>query len=446
MKSAILWDKCVYLGGTMEELHWGYIQFPKLYEMADGNIGLFFHYGNDSPDALGNGKYLYSKDRGKTWLDADAEHIAMMGTVLRNGDALRCAPWPVKKLLNIKEKSRFGNFLLPTDDLKIEKSKSADELPYPIAVQGDIFGSFNNVYLLDTLPDGMAEKQLLLYKWNNKKKSSEELHADVLQWNWRTVKTYDPSKVFDASDKQLTLDNPGLFQCREIKIAPDGSLWIAHYRDPSVNPYTGVYTGKSAVFILRSTDEGLSWKLQGYIPYFPDEKHNIYAHLNRGFSEPSIEFAEDGTLLCLMRTCDVFFGAPEWGPTYLSKSYDFGKTWSQPEYFADRGALPILRKLDNGVLIAVITRPGIYIYVSRDNGKTWNREIEVMTEKDRSSLANKKLVRPNFWQYAGSCCNTSVLKTDKNRFLLAYSDFYIEDETGIKRKGIKIAEIGVGNA
>ena len=165
--------------------------------------------------------------------------------------------------------------------------------------------------------------------------------------------------------------------------------------------------------------------------------------MKAGFSEPCLAFMPDGSILCILRTCDVFYGAPEWGPTYLTRSTDGGKNWTKPEYFKDRGALPQLIQLENGVTLAIVTRPGIYVYASRDCGKTWDDCIEVMTDRDRSHLANNPPQRPNFWQWAGSCCNCTAYPLGKNKILLAYSDFYIPDENGVKRKGIKTIEIAV---
>ena len=238
------------------------------------------------------------------------------------------------------------------------------------------------------------------------------------------------------------LNNAGLYTCRDVKVAPDGSLFIAHYRGNGANPFTGVYEGTTNAYILHSDDNGETWQLRGYIPYKePDEEHDVFAHLKSGFSEPNLAFMPDGSILCILRTCDVFRGAPEWGPTYLSRSEDNGYTWSKPEFFRDRGALPQLLQLDNGVTLAVITRPGIYVYASCDCGHTWTDVLEVMTDADRSVLANDPPARPNFHQWAGSCCNCTILPTAENRALLAFSDFYVADDAGVKHKGIKTIEI-----
>ena len=131
--------------------------------------------------------------------------------------------------------------------------------------------------------------------------------------------------------------------------------------------------------------------------------------------------------------------------SYVHFSNDNGKTWSKPKYFQKTGALPLLLRLDCGVTLAVITRPGIFIYASTDDGNTWEKCAEVMTDGDRSTLANQPPKRPNFHQWAGSCCNTDIYALSANRALLVYSDFYTPDamDNGVKKKAIKTVEIAV---
>ena len=41
-------ETVVYTGGTYEEIGWGAIQFPKFYEMKNGNIGMSVHDKEDT--------------------------------------------------------------------------------------------------------------------------------------------------------------------------------------------------------------------------------------------------------------------------------------------------------------------------------------------------------------------------------------------------------------
>ena len=62
-------ERVVYYGGRNEDLHWGWVQFPALYQMADGNIGIYVHDDDDSWMSLGDntGKYLVTENEGETW-------------------------------------------------------------------------------------------------------------------------------------------------------------------------------------------------------------------------------------------------------------------------------------------------------------------------------------------------------------------------------------------
>ena len=329
-------------------------------------------------------------------------------------------------------------------DIEIKKSEDKNTLPFPVALEMGVFGNYDKLYFVDTLPDELIDEGMLIGRL--KKGETEPVEYSVpLDWKYRMTRVYDPNVIYDShkGDETLYMVSTGIYCPSPVKIGPDGkSLWVATYK-PGADPKTGVYSGKGAAYILRSDDDGESWRCVGYIRYEGDVEKDKFAYMRDGFSEPSIEFMDDGSMICLLRTCSVFGGTTEWGPTYLCRSFDEGETWSKPEYFFDRGALPHLLKLDCGVTLAVITRPGIYVYASDDNGYTWNTKVEIMEDTNRSILANEVPERANFWQYAGSCCNCSILPIAENKALLAYSDFYYPDEKGIKRKSILTVEITV---
>lgn len=439
-------EKVVYLGGKNEELCWGWVQFPRLYTMRNGNIGLSVHDDDDSwvsLDGDSTDKWFVSEDKGETWRPATKEDKDMMGTLLPNGDILRSLPNPPKSLKGVKEAPwHFANYHIPTDDLTPKTPDDSKQLPYPITTYMSIFEDKRKVYWLDTIPGELIEKRFCFHRLSKGEKVGKQVYAEV-EWKHRTVISFPPSHATRTDLEPIMLANAGLYTCREVKVAPDNSLYIAHYRCNGANPFTGVYTGNDESYILRSTDNGESWQIHGYIPYQPDEEQDKLCYLKKGFVEPCIEFMPDGSMLCILRTCTVFMGAPEWGPTYLTRSLDGGKTWEKPTYFTDRGALPQLLQLKCGVTLAVITRPGIFVYASFDNGKTWPQKLEIMTDTDRSGLANVPPARANFHQYVGSCCNCTILPIAENKALLTFSDFYIPDDNGVKRKGIKTVEIVV---
>ena len=64
-------------------------------------------------------------------------------------------------------------------------------------------------------------------------------------------------------------------------------------------------------------------------------------------------------------------------PMYMSRSSDNGKTWTPPVGIADRGSNPSLITLENGILVCVYARPGVWVVFSDDNGKTWKGHTQV---------------------------------------------------------------------
>ena len=442
---------CVFQGDVMEKLHWGFVQFPWLYATDDDSIVLSVHCEDDAPhlvsegeDFVKNKRYFKTLDNGKTWQRADVSDIRRMGYRTPKGDMIMLKPFLAKNIFGVEVPTNFGNYRIPTDDLTIKKSEDAKRLPFPVAVEMGVYGNYDKLYYVDTIPDELRDDGVLLRRLKKGESKPEEYRAG-LDWKYRMTRTYDPSVVYDSynGEDALYLVSCGIYCEPVIKIGPDGkTLWAATYR-PGADPRSGVYSGKGGSYILRSDDDGENWRCVGYIRYEGDIEKDNFAYMRDGFSEPVIEFMDDGSMICLLRTCGVFGGTTEWGPTYLARSFDEGVTWSRPEYFADRGALPQLLKLDCGVTLAVITRPGIYVYASDDNGYTWDVKLEIMEDSDRSILANEVPQRANFWQYAGSCCNCTILPIAENKALLAYSDFYYPDEKGIKRKSILTVEITV---
>ena len=189
-------DRVVYLGEICEKLHWGYVQFPKLYPMQNGNIGLYIHDDDDSWVSIGKdnaGKWLVTEDEGKSWRRATKEDVAMMGTVLPNGDVIRPRPHGSVSLKGVKAApGRFGNYHIPSDSLRPQKSTDKNQLPNPFTVYGNAFEELHRVYWLDTMPDGLVEKRFGFHYLKNGETESRILYSEV-DWNHRTIVDFKPT-------------------------------------------------------------------------------------------------------------------------------------------------------------------------------------------------------------------------------------------------------------
>ena len=93
-----------------------------------------------------------------------------------------------------------------------------------------------------------------------------------------------------------------------------------------------------------------------------------------GFRESDLVQAENGDLLCIMRSGgrNPIEGVPLFPtPLYCSRSTDNGQTWTPPMQIADRGVSPNAVALKNGIIVCTYSRPGNWLIFSDDNGLSW---------------------------------------------------------------------------
>ncbi len=133
----------------------------------------------------------------------------------------------------------------------------------------------------------------------------------------------------------------------------------------------------TASVMLRSTDEGKTWKYLSTIAADPGGKLN-------GLVEPGIVRTKSGRIVAALRT-----GAPE-GAIYTTYSDDGGKTWVPPIKTAMIGHPVDLIQLSDGRVMATYgVRPDMHTYpggiracFSCDDGKTWDIRTEVQLRND----------------------------------------------------------------
>lgn len=429
-------------GPKAEECPWGPYQFPKLYRLDGGGISLQVHVGADTPGAIaGNDDLWFVSNDGRDWTpSAPRSEGIKVGS-----DRLMALYKPPIRVSQRLRPSVLGHICTPA----YSRAKG-DEfyLPDPVGQEASVFaeGHRDYCFAVDDFPRDIKEK--FSYFCFARKRAGETEYREELatvDWPYRSVRGYDPA-ILDGEAPGFILMPPSLYHVvpQDIHIAPDGALWLAEYRMCALSPINGAYMPRSSVFVFRSGDCGKSWSLQGFVPYVPDISEDKDAWLRDGFTEPALMILDDGSFAMLLRTCGVFHGAREWGPMYITRSSD-GKFWTRPVRFADKGALPTVCRLECGVRLCAVTRPGIDVYVSDDAAaENWTRGCTIMTSDDRSGLMNKPPRSPNFHQWAGSCCNVSIVPTGVNKAVIAYSDFYGKDEHGIKRKSIIIRQIEIG--
>ena len=124
---------------------------------------------------------------------------------------------------------------------------------------------------------------------------------------------------------------------------------------------------KYHVWVMRSTDRGMSWKYLSSVAYDPKIGYV-------GFCEPDLIMLPNREILCFMRTEGE--SVLQTSPIYQCRSRDNGKTWSEPREAADTGVFPNAAMMENGVLVLACGRPGDWLQFSLDGGESWVGRFE----------------------------------------------------------------------
>ena len=374
-------------GPTYEKAGWGTHQFPEIRKLPDGRIAVSYHIVDDTTEAYGLERgWAVSSDEGKTWGDVAPEELPAI-------------------------KARFGITLPSGRNLRFIMPK-----PYPIGEElhaklTKIVGRGKNCIAIEDVPDGLFPKTWLFAVSGPETLEEEEYYCKL---------------DFPGMTTGLTtgaIIRPCPFG--SMKVAPDGSVWIAKYANGR-NPVNMGYTGFYACYYFRSTDEGRSFRLMSWIQYLPDTNDFPEAFLTEGFCEPDICWIPDGSMITVMRTGNLT-------PSYIARSTDGGKTWSKPERFDDFGVYPQLLRLACGVTLCSYGRPALRVRATQDPaGMAWEKPYELMP-----SLYGKR--EP----WGQSCYYTGMLPLDDDTAMLVYSDFYVPDKDGVKRKTVLVRTIHV---
>lgn len=376
----------VSYGPTYAEAGWGTHQFPVIRRLPDGRIAASFHIVGDTTEDYGLEKgWAVSSDGGQSFAPVSPQELpaikARFGTRLPSGRYLRgVTPKPYKI----------------DDALHAALTKKMGRRKFCLGVE--------------EIPDGLFEKDTWRFAISGPDSLQEEEFFSDLDFPGMTLGLTTGAII-----------RP--FSFGPIKVAPDGSVWIAHYshgRNPENLGFTSFY----ACYYFRSTDEGRSFHLQSWNQYLPDTWAFPDAFTTEGFCEPDICFMPDGSMITLMRT-------GSYTPSYLARSTDDGRSWSKPVLFDRCGVLPQLLHLPCGVTLASYGRPGLFVRATDDpSGMRWEAPIELMPYDAEQT-------------FKSSCSYTDLLEVDDRTALMAYTDFKVDDGTGTLRKTVLVRTIHV---
>lgn len=186
--------------------------------------------------------------------------------------------------------------------------------------------------------------------------------------------------------KLCVSDAPGLSNaCSRDPILemPDGSLLMP--------VYTGSPQRSEIAWVIRSFDGGLTWHEPTVIMCDPRGERSQQQGIN--FSETSLLHFADGEILALTRSDESFHTSGNQfvpvggvGELHTSRSYDGGLSWEYPQRTGIFGTPGALTQINNKILLATYgyrkTPYGIRCCISRDAGRTWDMENEIIIRDD----------------------------------------------------------------
>jgi len=368
--------------GPAEERRWGRYQFPTIHRMADGRLIAFVHVEADSAESYGMPRRtLVSSDDGMGWREDSAAARLAYGLKLPDGDRL---------VIDTPASIPAGTLKLPASAGTLSSYKQ----PFS------------------------------LYRWSE---LPPDLRRIFFQRFHRGAWMQESAVIDDPGGMRYAVGGrfPRIWW-GDMETLPDGTLVAVTY--PNILDRGPRFHFTAACW--RSSDHGHTWRLQGRIPFAPDEQADPKGNERDGFTEPAFTRLRDGSLYCVLRTTD----GSGVGPMYRTRSNDGGRTWSKPAVLAPNGVLPRLLRLGNGMLVLSSGRPGVQLRISKSGlGDDWSEPVDILPPtSDKLDV--------------DSCGYTGLVALDRDTFLIVYSWFQKPDADGRSRKAILSRRIRVSSA
>ena len=408
--------------GTYEEYGWGYYQFVKILPTVSGGQYIYWSMANDAntkeEEVTKEGAWeKVSDDGGTTWHPKTYTDIPISDVRLSDGSYL----------------IGLGGGSTSEKDWMANYSETLIQHP-------DIDITNHHIYFADDIQD--FDRSL---KATSVDPKTGEMTTFDVTINW----PHAPMAAFTVDGTTYVTDFGQAFGMGSPAnlISKNGTLYLCIYsrgfdssaasREDAVFKYSDCFS----IYVFKSTDDARTWDYVSQVSVNDD----VYARgmeceaankgVFEGFNEPMMEVMPDGSVVMLMRS------GSENQPSYIVRSTDGCKTWSDPVVFDSVGVKPQLLTLECGVTVASYGREGLYVRATTDaSGLEWEDPIRIaLTGETLSSelLADDKRISDYY---------TCLFALDSTTVLMLYTDFYYPDDGGEAKKTILARIITVQDA
>lgn len=193
---------------------------------------------------------------------------------------------------------------------------------------------------------------------------------EIARWQTWFISSEDDGESWSAPRELVAGDRGGRGPVRNKPIVLSDGRWIAGASHES---------GPWEVFFDVSSDQGETWQPTPYISLNRDSLKG------KGIIQPTLWESSPGKVHALLRSSE--------GVVYRTDSEDYGISWSEayPTSLPNPNSAIDLVRFDDGTLVLAYnpddenwgSRGTLSLAVSADNGRTWNKKIDLASgEKD----------------------------------------------------------------
>ena len=386
-----------------EAIVWGGYQIPFI-RYADGVLYVKFMGRRDCVETIGLedlDPVYASYDGGLSWKKSDLSAWRRAAMLIPNGDRIDF----------VERENTCGSFQLPPPKKEGASGGDSNVAVYSIDEISHIVKGVEKTFTLSRLKSGETDPI-----------------EEICKVNWEDM----PVSCYFKNDGVL-IRNINPEQC-DFKVDKNGILWLPVYGNAVASENESLSSAFFSTHLLRSDDMGHTWDYVSTVYYDP-ELNEKDAYSVEGFNEATVEILDNGDIILIIRSGSLHPFKQNGRPIpkmFIVRSSDEGKTWTKPQPFYDYGIHPHSYKTQDGTILMISGRPGVYLRMCDAEGKNWSEITEIVHVPQED-------VMTKYFEY--TCSNADMCICDDGRVFVTYSKFFQDIENGTHKKSIMVSEI-----